>query len=668
MNYIVTGGTGLIGRYIIENLLKRGGTVYALVRPSSRHKFEKLREILRVNESRLVCLSGDLTQKNLGIADEDINRLRGKIDHLYHLGAVYDLTASAEAMKAANIEGTREVVAVAEALQVKCLQYTSSLAVAGLYRGVFREDMFEEAVDVDANPYFWSKHHAERVVRTSCKIPFRIYRPSAVLGHSRTGEMDKVDGPYFLFKPIQKIRDLLPRWFPYPIIEGPRFNAIPVDYVADAMDYIAHQDGLDGGCFHLTNPEPERIHDIVSIMMEAARGPRKSFRINRNLFSLIPKQFMDKLKNLPLMERFFDNLLDSLQIPHELLVAADFDMQYDCKATLDVLEGSGIKAPKLKDYGYRLWDYWERNLDPDLLIDHSLAGNVSGRTIIVTGASTGIGNAAARNFASAGAKVLLVARTESKLKLVCDEIHANGGEAHYYPCDLNDLQACDALIEQILAEHERVDVLVNNAGRSIRRSLQVSCEGDRFHDFERTMQLNYFTPVRLVFRLLPTMLAQGSGHVVNISTIGSLVGMAPKYAGYVASKTALDVWSRSAAAELLDNNIAFTNVHMPMVRTPMLGPTKLYAQLPGGLSPKQAADLIADAVIRRPLEVKAGKGGIFRFVNIYMPKVLLTVAAVIHKTFPDSAAALGESDQAAVTPKLTSAQMAMAEVTEGTHV
>jgi NAD(P)-dependent dehydrogenase (short-subunit alcohol dehydrogenase family) len=668
MNYLVTGGTGLIGRYTIENLLKRGGTVHALVRPSSKHKLDKLREVLRADEDRLIFLSGDLTQKNLGVSKEDFNRLRGKIDHLYHLGAVYDITASAEEMKAANIDGTREVVAAAETLEVKCLQYTSSLAVAGLYPGVFSEDMFEEAVNVDANPYFWSKHHAEKVVRDNCKIPYRIYRPSAVLGHSKTGEIDKVDGLYFLFKPIQKLRDLLPRWIPYPSIEGPRFNAIPVDYVADAMDYIAHQDGLDGRCFHLTHPDPEPIHDIVNLMMEAARGPRKSFRVDRGIFKLIPKSLTDKAKNLPFIERFFDNLLDSLHIPHELLVAADYDMQFDCKATLDVLDGSGIKVPKLEDYAYRLWDYWERNLDPALAIDQSLAGNVAGKTILVTGASTGIGYAAARLFACAGAKVLLVARNEAKLKLVCSEIHAAGGEARYYPCDLNDLPACDRLIEKILTENDSVDILINNAGRSIRRSLQVSCEGDRFHDFERTMQLNYFTPVRLVFRLLPSMLSQGGGHIINISTIGSLVGVAPKYAGYVASKSALDVWSRSAAAEFLDNNISFTNVHMPMVKTPMLGPTKLYSQLPGGLSPEQAADLIAEAVIRRPLEVKTGKGGLFRFVNIYMPKVLLTIAAVIHKTFPDSSAALGKRTEPGPTPALSQAQITMAEITRGTHI
>ena len=365
MNYLVTGGTGLIGRYTIENLLKRGGTVYALVRPSSKHKLDELRRELRVDEDRLVFLAGDLTRKNLGIKKKDIDKLRGKIEHLYHVAAVYDITADPEELKKANVDGTRQVVAVAEALQVKCLQYTSSLAVAGVYAGVFREDMFEEAGDIDANPYLWSKHHAEKVVRDTCKVPYRIYRPVAVVGHSKTGQIDKVDGPYFLFKGIQKLSRLWPKGVPFPTVASPRFNVVPVDYVADAMDHIAHQDGLDGGCFHLSQPDAETVGKIASIFMKTAGGPKKSYRSKVEPLKWLRSGPVEKLKKLSVMQWAGDKLLDALQFPRELLFAIDYDQQFDCQRTLDALQGTGISVPKLADYAPVLWGYWERELDPD---------------------------------------------------------------------------------------------------------------------------------------------------------------------------------------------------------------------------------------------------------------------------------------------------------------
>ena len=201
-------------------------------------------------------------------------------------------------------------------------------------------------------------------------------------------------------------------------------------------------------------------------------------------------------------------------------------------------------------------------------------GVLAGRTVMVTGASSGIGEATARQVAARGATVLLVARRADELARVRAAIEADGGRAAAYPCDLTDGDAVDALVARVLAEHGAVDYLVNNAGRSIRRSLHLSY--DRFHDFERTMAVNYFGPVRLTMGLLPAMRAQRFGHVVNIVTWGVQM-KAPKFSAYIASKTALDSWSRVAGRETYADNVTFTNMRFSLVRTAMSAPTEAYA-------------------------------------------------------------------------------------------
>jgi thioester reductase-like protein len=213
MDYFVTGGTGFIGRFLVGRLLERGGTVHVLVRPGSMGRFEQLQARYPGAADRLRPVTGDLARPRLGLADTDIERLRGRIGHFFHVGAVYDMNASAESQQAANVDGTRHAVQCAADLQAGCVHHVSSIAVAGMYDGSFSEDMFEEAGELP-HPYFRTKHESEAVVRRECKVPWRIYRPSSVVGHSRTGEIDKIDGPYYAFKLLQKIRRLLPQWFP----------------------------------------------------------------------------------------------------------------------------------------------------------------------------------------------------------------------------------------------------------------------------------------------------------------------------------------------------------------------------------------------------------------------------------------------------------------------
>ncbi|MDT4920333.1 MAG: hypothetical protein QOI15_1235, partial [Pseudonocardiales bacterium] len=213
MAYFVTGATGFIGRFLIAELLEnREGTIYCLVRAGSLDKLDALRERLGDDE-RVVPVVGDLSKSRLGVDDGEIERLAGHIDHFFHLAAIYDLTADGDRQRAANVEGTRHALELADAVHAKLFHQMSSIAAAGLYKGVFTEEMFDEAQDVEHNPYYLTKHESERVVRTESKVPWRVYRPGAVVGHSKTGEIDKVDGPYYFFKAIQRVRSISPSWF-----------------------------------------------------------------------------------------------------------------------------------------------------------------------------------------------------------------------------------------------------------------------------------------------------------------------------------------------------------------------------------------------------------------------------------------------------------------------
>src|SRR5687767_174602 len=203
MSYFVTGATGFLGRYLVGNLLKRKGTIHVLVRKGSEKKFDAIAEHMGWDRKRVIPVEGDLAKPRLGLPAAQVKALTGKINHFFHLAAIYDLSADAESQRIANIEGTRHAIELATAVQAGCFHHTSSIAVAGLYSGVFREDMFAEAEGLDKDPYFRTKHDSEALVRKASKIPYRIYRPSFIVGHSKTGEIDKIDGPYYLFTLIK---------------------------------------------------------------------------------------------------------------------------------------------------------------------------------------------------------------------------------------------------------------------------------------------------------------------------------------------------------------------------------------------------------------------------------------------------------------------------------
>jgi NAD(P)-dependent dehydrogenase (short-subunit alcohol dehydrogenase family) len=255
---------------------------------------------------------------------------------------------------------------------------------------------------------------------------------------------------------------------------------------------------------------------------------------------------------------------------------------------------------------------------------------------------------------------VLVARSMDKLEETRAEIEAAGGTASVYSADLSDMDGIDDLVKRILADHVAVDVLVNNAGRSIRRSMTLS--QDRFHDYERTMQLNYFGAIRLIMGLAPHMRERGSGHVVNISSIGVQTNP-PRFSAYVASKAALDAWTRVVSSEVVGDGITFTTIHMPLVRTPMIAPTKIYDSFPT-ISPDEAADLICEAIRSKPKSINTRLGTFGEVAYALAPKAVDQILHMAFKVFPDSAAARGEKDP---NEKASMEQVAMANLMKGVH-
>ncbi len=297
-------------------------------------------------------------------------------------------------------------------------------------------------------------------------------------------------------------------------------------------------------------------------------------------------------------------------------------------------------------------------------ISKALPKVVKNKIALITGASSGIGLTVAHQLGAAGAHVLLVARTKEKLDAVKEEIEKAGGKASVFPCDLNSMESIDECAQKILAEVGHIDILINNAGRSIRRAVNESF--DRFHDFERTMQLNYFGAIRLILGVLPHMINRKSGHIINISSIGVLAN-APRFSAYVASKAALDAFSRCLSAEVHAHKIHFTSIYMPLVRTPMIAPTKMYKYVPT-LSPEQAGNLVAKALIEKPKSIATAVGTFAAVSYALAPKFNDFVLSVGYRLFPSSNAAKGRRENdLAQTGKLNLKQKIFVRLFPGEH-
>ena len=391
MNYFVTGATGFIGKFLLEELLKReDAKVHVLVRESSRGKVEALQARYGAAGKRVVPVIGDVTQPGL-VSPADLKKLAGKIDHVFHLAAVYDMNMDDATGDRINNEGTRNLVAFCNELGGKVrLHHVSSVAVAGGdFVGRFTEDMFDEGQRL-GHPYFRTKYESEKIVREEAQVPFRIYRPGAVVGHSETGEMDKIDGPYYFFKTIQKISYSVPKWLPLLGVEGGRVPLAPVDYVAKAIDAIAHKDGHDGECFCLIQSRSPTVGELLQTLFEAAHGPHFAKK-----FELPPVPAPVKQLTTEVGSRIPDvvrrRISKAIGVPVSVLGYVSNQAVFDDKHTRKVLKGTGISCPDIRDYADKLWAYWELQLDLHVKVPERAVQKLGGKVAVVTGASSGIG-------------------------------------------------------------------------------------------------------------------------------------------------------------------------------------------------------------------------------------------------------------------------------------
>ena len=630
MTYLVTGATGFIGRNLVHQLLKRDGDVYVLVRPQSRPRMDEMIAGTPGAERRVRPIEGDITKPECGVSADAREALKGA--EVYHLAAVYDLEAPEEDNRRANVDGTRNVVDLANAVGAARLHHVSSVAVAGgKWKGDFTEEMFDEGQELE-HPYYATKFEAEKIVRSESQVPWRVYRPGIVIGSSETGEADRIDGPYYAFKILQRLRESLPSWVPLIGPEGWALNLVPVDFVARAIDHIGHQQGLDGRCFHIVDPNPLSLGDSLNEFARAAHAPEFALRFDRRATSMVPSEVTKAVGNLPAVQRIREQVLEGVNIPSPALDYMSNRATFTAAEAQRALEGSGIAVPPLRTYAWRIWDFWERHLDPELPTEANLRKVLDEKVVVITGASSGIGRAAAAALARSGARLMLVSRTEEKLKEIQKEIEDNGGKAWIYPTDLSDLDAIDGMLEQVLADHGRVDILINNAGRSIRRSVEESYE--RFHDFQRTMQLNYFGAVKLILGVLPGMIERGRGQIINVSSIGAQA-FPPRFAAYVASKGALEGFSRCLGPEVAHHGIVVTNIHMPLVRTPMIAPTNFYSAFPI-IEADEAAQMVVEAILKRPQDVSTRLGKLGEIVDVTAPGFLHLVMTGAYHLFPET--------------------------------
>ena len=599
-----------------------------LVRPQSLGRFEHLAAKWGDRAKPLV---GELTE--LVLTDDVIAELggpEGRVDHLVHCAAIYDITAGEPEQRATNVEGTRAVIELARRLDAT-FHHVSSIAVAGDFAGEYTEDDFDVGQQLPT-AYHQTKFEAESLVRSTPGLRYRIYRPAVVVGNSRTGEMDKVDGPYYFFGVLAKLA-ALPSLTPILLPDIGRTNIVPVDYVVDALVALMHAEGSaswDGRTFHLTAPKTIGLRGIYRGVAKAAGLPPVRGSLPRSVATPVLK-VSGRAKALRSMAA------TQLGIPAEVFDLVDLAPTFVNDETRKALHGTDIEVPEFASYAPKLWRYWAEHLDPDRARRDDQKEPLVGRHVIITGASSGIGRASAIAVAQRGATVFALARNADALDKLVAEIRANGGQAYAFTCDVTDSTSVEHTIKDILGRFDHVDYLVNNAGRSIRRSVINST--DRLHDYERVMAVNYFGAVRMVLALLPHWRERRFGHVVNVSSAG-VQARNPKYSSYLPTKAALDAFADVVASETLSDHITFTNIHMPLVRTPMIAPSHRLNPVPA-ISPERAAAMVVRGLVEKPVRIDTPMGTLADVGNYFTPRLSRRILHQLYLGYPDSAAARG---------------------------
>ncbi|MGC4962215.1 SDR family oxidoreductase [Gordonia sp. DT101] len=636
--YFITGGSGFIGRRVIERLLtvEPDARIHALVRAQTLPRFSQTLTDMNAT-GQVTPVSGDVTAPGLALDSADLP----DIDHVIHLAAIYDMTADADAQQAANVEGTARVADFALTAGAM-MHHVSSIAVAGDHRGTFTEEDFDAGQGFPS-PYHRTKFEAEKVVRDREGLRWRVYRPSIVVGDSRTGEMDKVDGPYYFFGHLAMLGHL-PSGLPLPMPDLGNTNIVPVDYVAGSIVALCTvEPERSGMVYHLADPRRRTITGMYNAIAPGFHGPQ-----GRNV---IPNGIVEPLLTLagtgPL--RVGRDLLATQQgIPPALLDTVSLTVDFRSDDTVAVLRERGIMLPDLDDYGPRLWKYWAAHLDPARHRHHDSRGPLVGKNILITGGSSGIGKATARMCVARGATVFIVARDADGLDAAAAELSATAskdgvppGRVHPYQCDITDEESVAGLVKTLLAEHDHVDILVNNAGRSIRRATINST--DRLHDYQRLMAVNYFGAVNLVLGLLPHMVERQAGHIVNVTSI-AVQSRAARFGAYAASKAALEAFSDVTSTESLSDHVTFTNVRLPLVRTRMIAPTEAYENQAGVWGVDKAASRVLHGIVDRPRRVGSTVGTLAEIGHRFAPGLTTRILHQEYLAFGESAAALGKSN------------------------
>ncbi|CAN5538363.1 SDR family oxidoreductase [soil metagenome] len=627
MRYVVTGGTGFIGRHVVSRILQTepDADVWVLVRRGSLGRFERLAADWGERAKPLV---GDLLEPELGLRDDTVAHL-GAVDHLVHCAAIYDLTAAEADQRAANVEGTRAVLGLAHRLDA-VLHHVSSIAVAGSFRGVYTEEDFDIGQQLPT-PYHQTKFEAEQLVRSTPRLRYRIYRPGVVVGDSRTGEIDKIDGPYYFFGLLARLA-ALPSLTPLALPDIGRANIVPVDYVADALVTLLRVEGRDGQTFHLTAPRAIGLREIYrSVAGEAGLPPLR--------FVLPESTAAPLLQARGLLKVWRNMAATQLGIPTEILDVVNSAPDLAAERTREALTGSGIEVPEFRSYAPALWRYWAQHLDPDRARRIDEGDPLAGRHVVITGASSGIGRASAVAVAAKGATVFALARNGAALDELIAQIRGAGGQAHAFTCDVTDSASVEHTVKDILGRFGHVDYLVNNAGRSIRRSVGAST--DRLHDYERVMAVNYFGAVRMVLALLPHWQQRRFGHIVNVSSAG-VQASSPRYSAYLPTKAALDAFAEVVSTETLSDHVTFTTIHMPLVRTPMIAPSKRLNPIPA-ISAEHAAAMVVRGLVDKPVRIDTPIGTLGDAGRYLAPKLARRVLHQVYLGYPDSAAARGSA-------------------------
>lgn len=640
--YFVTGGSGFIGHRVLARLLARDDAeVTVLVRSESLPKLAAALETISGGD-RVVTAIGDLLPENLSGRDDLLaGSSTGGFDHVIHLAGLYDFEADDETLQAVNAEGTARVAAFA-ARQGAMLHHISSTFVAGDHDGPFSE------ADLDLGqgfptPYHRSMFDAERAVRDTEGLRWRIYRPSTVVGHSITGETDKVDGLYYFFPQLTALSQL-PSSVPMPVMNIGDVNVVPVDYVAKAIDALHTSRPDDSGLvFHLADPERRTVTDLFNALTPAAGGPR-GFRA---MPAAVARSVMSAIGLSPLRAGR-DLVSQQLGIPPVMLDVVSVPVQLVSDDSAAALSELGVTLPDFASYLPRIWEYWSDNLDPGRHRRDDPRGPLVGKNVVITGGSSGIGRATARMAITRGANVILVSVDDQQLVETAEELNAEVpepglplGAASAYPADITDEESVRTLVKSIIAEHEHIDLLVNNAGRSIRRASLNAL--DRAHDYQRMMAVNYFGAVYLTLSVLPHMVERQAGHIVNVSDV-LVQSRGARFGAYAASKAALEAFADATSAETLSDHVTFTNVRLPLTRTQMIAPTRAYETRRGIWGVDKAASRVLKAMIDRPKQVNSFVGDLTEVSHRIAPRLTNRIMHQEYLRIGESEAALGTTN------------------------